>query len=98
VFPFCNLGIGASIGRHCIIGTFGLIGHFSQVGDNCVIRPGVMIVGRSQMGSNCILNFKSSIINAVRVCDNIELMAFSAITKHIDRPGRYLGTPARLGK
>lgn len=95
VFPFCNLGIGARIGRHCIIGTFGLIGHYSQVGDNCVIRPGVMIVGKSQMGRDCVLNFKSSIINAVSVCDNIELMAFSAITKNIDRPGNYIGTPAR---
>lgn len=98
VFPYCNLGIGASIGRHCIIGTFGLVGHHSQLGDNCVLRPGAMIVGKSKMGNSCIMNCRSSIVNASQVSDNVELMAFSAITKNINEPGIYIGNPARKQK
>jgi UDP-3-O-[3-hydroxymyristoyl] glucosamine N-acyltransferase len=47
IFPFCSIGLGATIGRHCIISSYSMIGHNSTIGCNCVLRTGVMITDKS---------------------------------------------------
>jgi acetyltransferase-like isoleucine patch superfamily enzyme len=54
-----------------------------------------MIGGRTHIGNNSTLNFKAAAINALTLCDNIEIGACSSVTKNIDKPGLYVGTPAR---
>lgn len=95
IFPFCNIAIGASVGKHCIVGAYSQIGHYSTIQDNCILRPGVMITGKSFVGKNCIINTRSTITNESIVTDNVEIMAFSNVIKHITDPGRYIGTAAR---
>lgn len=96
VFAFCHLSIGSKIGKHCIICAYSMIGHYSTLGNGCVVRPGVIVVGKSQIGNNCYLNTRSTVINGAQVCDDVELMGFSALTKNASVPGKYIGTPARL--
>jgi carbonic anhydrase/acetyltransferase-like protein (isoleucine patch superfamily) len=81
-----------SIGRHCIIGCYCLIGHYSKIGNNCQLRPGVLITGKSSIGNNCMLNVKVTVTNKVSIGDNIELMAFSNVIKNLSEPGRYIGS------
>jgi UDP-3-O-[3-hydroxymyristoyl] glucosamine N-acyltransferase len=95
VFAFSNIAIGSSIGRHCIIGEYTLIGHHVKLGKNCILRPNVMIIDKSQVGDNCVINTRSTITNKATVCNDVELMGFSAITKTVTCAGRYIGTPAR---
>jgi UDP-3-O-[3-hydroxymyristoyl] glucosamine N-acyltransferase len=95
IFPFCNISLGASVGRHCIIGSYSLIGHHSQLGNNCILRPGVMITGKSTVGKNCIVNTRSTVTNNSNVTDNVEIMAFTNVVKHIVNPGKYIGSTAR---
>jgi UDP-3-O-[3-hydroxymyristoyl] glucosamine N-acyltransferase len=54
-----------------------------------------MIAGRTTVGNNSTFNFKSAVLNGLELCDNIEVGACSTITKNIDQPGSYVGTPAR---
>ena len=96
VFPFCKVGIHASIGRHCIIGPYSMIGHFSVLNSNCILRPGVMVTDKSTVGNNCVLNIRSTVTNNVHIIDHVELKAFSTVTKNITQPGVYIGSPARL--
>lgn len=95
VFPFCTLSIHSKIGKHCIVGSYSLIGHYSQLSNNCVLRPGVMVNGKSFVGNNCILNTRVTVTNNSQISDNIELMAFSNVTKDLTTPGRYIGSVAR---
>jgi NDP-sugar pyrophosphorylase family protein len=95
VFPFCNLGIASEIGRHSIICAYSMIGHYSKIGKGCILRPGVIIVGKSQIGDCCVLNVRSTVTNQAVVCDRVEILGFSAVTKNIELPGQYVGTPAR---
>jgi len=95
VFPFCNLSIHSQIGRHCIVGSYSLIGHYSRLGDNCILRPGVMINGKSSVGNNCVINTRATVTNYSVVGNNIELMAFAGVTKNLTDPGKYIGSPAR---
>lgn len=95
VFPFCNVSLGASIGRHGIVGSYSLVGHYALIGNNCILRPGVMITGKSTVGDNCIINTRSTVTNNSTVADNVEIMAFTNVVKNIIESGRYLGTMAR---
>ena len=95
IFPFCNISIASHVGRHCIIGSYSLIGHYSGLGDNCELRPGVMINGKSQIGKNCLIETKATITNRAMICDAVDIMAFSEVRKDITESGRYVGKPAR---
>lgn len=95
IFPFCNISIASTVGRHCIVGSYSLIGHYSSIGNNCILRPGVMITGKSTVGHNCTINTRSTVTNNSTVSDNVEIMAFTNVVKTIIESGRYLGTTAR---
>jgi UDP-3-O-[3-hydroxymyristoyl] glucosamine N-acyltransferase len=95
VSPFSTLLLGSEIGNHCIVETYCLISHYSRLGNNVQLHSGTMIAGRTQVGNDCVFNFRSSVLNALTLCDGIEVGAASTVTKTLDRPGRYVGTPAR---
>jgi len=95
IFPFCNISIASIIGRHCIIGSYSLVGHYASIGNNCLLRPGVMVTGKSTIGNNCIINTRSTITNNSTLSDNIEIMAFTNVVKNIAQSGRYIGTTAK---
>jgi UDP-3-O-[3-hydroxymyristoyl] glucosamine N-acyltransferase len=95
VFPFCNISLGAAIGRHCIISPYSMLGHYSTIGRNCVLRPGVMITDKSTVGDNCVFNIRSTVTNRATIVDDVELMAFANVAKNIATPGRYIGSTAR---
>lgn len=87
IFPFCNIKMSSSIGRHCIIGDHSMIGHYSSVGDGSILRPGVFVLDRSHVGQYCIIGAKSTILNQITIADNVQTLAFSRITKHVSEPG-----------
>ena len=95
IFPFCNIGLGASIGRHCIISAYSMLGHYSNIGRNCVLRPGVMVTDKSTVGDNCVFNIRSTVTNHATVVDDVELMAFANVVKDIVHSGQYIGSTAR---
>ena len=95
IFPFCNISLGAVIGRHCIISPYSMLGHYSTIGRNCVLRPGVMITDKSTVGDNCVFNIRSTVTNRATVVDDVELMAFAKVAKDITTPGQYIGSVAR---
>jgi len=95
IFPFCNIGLGAAIGRHCIISAYSMLGHYSTIGRNCVLRPGVMVTDKSTVGDNCVFNIRSTVTNHATVVDDVELMAFANVVKNITHPGQYIGSTAR---
>lgn len=94
VFSFCDIKIESNIGRHCIIGSQSLIGHYVKLGSNCILRPGVMITGESTVGNNCVFNMRVS-ITYVNIVDDVQVLALAGVTKDLLVPGYYAGTPAR---
>ena len=95
IAPYSCLLSGSKIGQHCIIETYCLLAHHSSIDDRTHLHAGVMIAGKTSIGKNCEFNFKSSVLNGLSICDDIELGAMSCITKNIDLAGKYVGTPAR---
>jgi len=95
VSPFSTILLGSQIGDHCIVETYCLIAHYSKLGNNVQLHSGTMIAGRTQVGNDSVFNFRSSALNALTLCDGIEVGAVSTVTKNLERPGRYVGSPAR---
>lgn len=95
ISAFSTILLHAKIGKHCIIEPYGLVAHYSELKDNVIMHFGTWIAGRTTVGSNCVFNVKSSAINNITICDNVEVGALSNITKNVTMPGRYLGTVAR---
>jgi UDP-3-O-[3-hydroxymyristoyl] glucosamine N-acyltransferase len=95
VFNFATVSIGATLGRHCIVDCYSLIGHHCTLGDNCLVCPNVMINGKSSLGTNCVCNTGVTVTNRAAVADDIELLAFTKVTKNLHAPGRYIGSTAK---
>jgi len=95
VSPFSTILLNGQIGDHCIVETYCLIAHYSRLGNNVHLHAGSMIAGRTQIGNDSIFNFCSKVLNALTLCDRIEVGAASTVTKNLEKPGRYVGTPAR---
>lgn len=95
VANFSTVMQGAVLGKHCFVETYCLISHNTTVGNNCMLHSGTMIAGKTTIGKNCMFNFRSGVMNKLDICDNTVVGAFSNVTKNIDTPGVYVGTPAR---
>ncbi len=95
VANFSTVMQGAVLGKHCFVETYCLISHNTTVGNNCMLHSGTMIAGKTTIGKNCMFNFRSGVMNKLDICDNTVIGAFSNVTKNIDNPGVYVGTPAR---
>lgn len=83
------------VSDHSVIESYSMIGHYSTVGESVHMAPGVMIAGSTKIGDHCYFGMRSTVMKGLTLCDNVEVGAVSAITKNIDQPGRYVGTPAR---
>ena len=94
----CVLSWNCTVGDHCYLGLSVQLGHDVQLGKNCVLAPGAAITGRTIIGENCKFFWRSSVLNNLRVCDNVTLGALSNITKSVNVPGNYVGSIARLMK
>jgi UDP-3-O-[3-hydroxymyristoyl] glucosamine N-acyltransferase len=92
---FNTVMMGATIGKHCILETYCLISHYSTLADNVIIHSGTLIAGKTTIGSGCIFNFKAASLNALTICNGVEVGALSTVTKDITMPGRYMGSIAR---
>lgn len=95
ISAFSAMLLHATIGKHCIIEAYCLISHYCKLGDNVILHSGVTIAGRTVVGNNCTFNFKSTMLNALTICNDVEIGALSGVTKSITEPGRYIGTIAR---
>lgn len=95
IFGFTAILLNSKIGNHCIIEAYCLISHYCELKDNVIMHSGVMIAGKTTIGANSCFNFKAAVLNAITICDDVEVGAISTVTKDITRPGRYIGSVAR---
>lgn len=74
------------------------IAHNVVVGEDTVISALTGISGSSKIGNHCIIAGQVGIVGHIEIGDNIIIMAKSGISKSINKPGPYFGTPAKEAK
>jgi sugar O-acyltransferase (sialic acid O-acetyltransferase NeuD family) len=95
VGPFVSVFYKATVTSDCIVGPYAMISHKSIIGQGCLIHPGTMIAGSCTIGDYCLLNIRSTVIDKLTICDDVTIGANALVTKSIDQPGHYVGSPAR---
>ena len=112
VGPFVEIQKDVRIGKRCRIQSHAFICEFVAMGDDCFISHGVMFVndlfrrggpargdkrqwGSTRLGNRVSIGTNSTIL-PVRVADDIVIGAGSVVTRDLERPGFYVGSPARF--
>ena len=83
------------IGKHSILNRGNHIGHDTISGDFLSMMPGAIISGNVTIGNRAYLGTNSSIIEKIKICDDVILGANSVTVKNIDIPGTYVGVPSK---
>ena len=108
--PFVEIQKNVIIGSNTRIQSHSFICSNVKIGNGCFIGHGVMFIndkfengrpsGKSvfrdtQVGNKVSLGSNSTIL-PVNICDNVVIGAGSVVTKDINKPGIYLGNPAKF--
>ncbi|NDC31598.1 MAG: N-acetyltransferase [Bacteroidetes bacterium] len=110
--PFVEIQKDVTIGNNTKVQSHTFICELVSVGDNCFIGHGVMFINdlfsdggpakgnkelwkSTQIGNKVSIGSNATIL-PVSICDNVVIGAGSVVTKNIDKPGTYVGNPAKL--
>lgn len=103
----CQIGIGAKIGKDCILGYGGLgvvIHHRSEIGSHVNIGTNVTIggalkkMGAPIIGDNTIISTGAKIIGPIRIGANCVVGANAVVLEDVPDNSVAVGVPARVIK
>lgn len=72
------------------------IAHDSKVGAHSFIAPNVAVAGFVAVGKCCNLGINTTVIDNIKIHDNVQTGGGTVITKNIEQSGLYVGNPARF--
>lgn len=101
----CEIGAGTAVdngamndtivGRGTKIDNLVHLGHNVNVGEDCFIIAQTGIAGSTIVGNRCILAGQTGISGHIHITDNVILGGKTGVISSIDKPGVYMGYPAR---
>lgn len=109
--PFVEIQKDVTISSDTKVQSHSFICELVTIGSGCFVGHGVMFIndtfstGRpaggdtsqwkeTKIGNNVSIGSNATIL-PVSICDNVVIGAGSVVTKNIDRPGKYVGNPAK---
>lgn len=90
-----HIGPMAKIGTGCIINTGAIVEHECVIEDFCHVSVGTTIAGRSSVGLRGFIGAGATVIDSVRIVDDVTVGAGGCVTRHLDESGVYVGVPVR---
>lgn len=85
----------ASLGRHVVVNSGGIVEHDCKIGDNTFIGPGAILGGFTSVGNNCFIGLGARIGNNITIGDNITVAMGAIVNRNLTEPGIYHGSPLR---
>lgn len=89
------INAGATIGCNSIINTLSLIEHDTIIGNHVHVSTGTLINGSCSVGNNTFIGSGTVISNNIVIGNNVVIGAGSVVVNNLDKPGLYLGSPAK---
>jgi len=93
---YANLGPGAKVGKACILNTGSIVEHEVRIGNFSHVSIQASIAGRTKIGKHVLIGAGATVIDKITITDNATVGAGAVVVHSIDKPGTYLGVPARL--
>jgi sugar O-acyltransferase (sialic acid O-acetyltransferase NeuD family) len=95
VFDGAIIQPGTVLGRGAIVNTGARIDHDCQIGDDVHVAPGAVLAGCVKVGDGVFLGAGSVCIQGVSIAPGCTIGAGAVVVSDCERPGLYLGIPAR---
>lgn len=86
---------GVRIGKGVIVNTSSSIDHDCVVGDFCHVAVGAHLSGTVRVGTETWIGVGAIVSNNVSICSNCMVGAGAVVVKCIEKPGTYIGVPAK---
>lgn len=86
------------IGKGCIINTGASVDHDCILGDFVHVSVGSHLSGTVNIGKRTWIGAGATVSNNVNICGDCMIGAGAVVIKDIDKPGTYIGVPAREKK
>ncbi len=94
MFPGAFVDKSVELGENVLLNVCVTIAHDTKVKAHTFISPRVAIAGFSTIGSRCMIGINSTIIDNVKIGDDIRLGGGTLVIKDLEKPGLYVGSPA----
>ena len=88
----------AVIGKGCIINTGASVDHDCRIGDFAHVSVGAHVAGTCEIGKKTWIGAGATVSNNVNICGDCMIGAGTVVIKDIEKPGTYVGVPAREKK
>lgn len=85
----------AVIGKSCIINTGASVDHDCVLGEYVHVSVGSHLSGTVNVGKGTWIGAGATVSNNVNICGDCMIGAGTVVIKDIDKPGTYVGVPAR---
>lgn len=72
-----------------------IISHNTYLKKSTFFAPGVTVAGFCEIGSCSFIGVGSTIIDNIKICDNVQIGGGAVVTQHIKEGGLYVGMPAK---
>lgn len=83
------------IGNGCIINTGASVDHDCKIDDFVHISVGAHVAGTCEIGLMTWIGAGATVSNNVNICSDCMIGAGAVMIKNIEKPGTYVGVPAR---
>ncbi len=98
VYPMCNIGDRAVVGRGVVLNNSVIVSHDTIVHDCCYLAPGVTVCGYVEIGENAFIGAGAVIANGVRIGTNAIIGVGTVVTEDVADDASVIGYPMRTLK
>lgn len=96
IYPGCIIEPNVVVKNNTILNISCSVAHDSIIGPHSFLSPRVAIAGFVRIEDCCILGINSTVIDNIRICNNVQLGAGTIVISNIDKKGLYVGNPHRF--
>lgn len=83
------------IGDNCMVRSGAHISHHCRIGDHSFVAARTAIAGEVTVGARCVLGINCTLRDGITLADGCFVAAGAVVTQSADKPGFYVGSPAR---
>jgi len=70
------------------------IGHGAVIGKRCLLAAGVLVAGKAIIGNDVVLYGAVGVVQAIKIEDNVTVLAKTLVNKNLEKGKTYNGLPA----
>ncbi len=96
IYPGVVIDMNVHIHANVLLNLNCVIAHDSEILAHSFLSPCVSIAGFCHIGRRNFLGINSTVIDGIKICDDVKVGAAALINKNIELPGTYVGNPAKV--